>query len=170
MPLCSSTSAPEWPSELLTGEQYKVLSTLETRSALVPFGLNSVGECWAVKVYGGYRWLKIMEQLQIGTEGCLSFTAAGSISEMTTWALLPGHPILSIPELPGRPGMVALPVRRGDVYSCSPQGLPSLFHLLRTSPSTSPRMPCLPAGQRRIPATSPTPGTGRMRTSTSRSE
>lgn len=66
--------------------------------------------------------------------------------------------------------MVALPVRRGDVYSCSPQGLPSLFPLLRTSPSTSPRMLCLPAGQRRIPATSPTPGTGRMRTSTSRSE
>lgn len=53
---------------------------------------------------------------------------------------------------------------------CSPQGLPSLFPLLRTSPSTSPRMLCLPAGQRRIPATSPTPGTGRMRTSTSRSE
>lgn len=31
-------------------------------------------------------------------------------------------------------------------------------------------MLCSPAGQRRIPATSPTPGIGRMRTSTSRSE
>lgn len=51
-----------------------------------------------------------------------------------------------------------------------PQGLPSSSPLLRTSLSTSPRMHCSPAGRRPTPATSPTPGTGRMRTSTSRSE
>lgn len=51
-----------------------------------------------------------------------------------------------------------------------PQGLPSSSHLLRTSLSTSPRTRCSPAGRRPTPATSPTPGTGRMRTSTSRSE
>lgn len=120
-------------------------------------------------MYGSYRWL-FWRSWSSYRCGCLSLTAGGITSVMTTWDVLPGHPILSIPELPGKPDMVALPIRRGDVYSCSPQGLPSLFPLLRTSPSTSPRMLCLPAGQRRIPATSPTPGTGRMRTSTSRSE
>lgn len=131
--------------------------------------LESVGQERYMEVIEG--WPRDHGALRdVVQKGCLSLTAAGSISVMATWALLPGHPIFSIPELPERPGMIALPIRRGDVYSCSPQGLPSLFPLLRTSPSTSPRMLCLPAGQRRIPATSPTPGTGRMRTSTSRSE
>lgn len=88
--------------------------------------LSSVGESWAGKVLGGYNWLvcKPWGHCRCGTEGCLSLTAAGSISMLTAWALRPGHPILSIPELPGRPGMVAFPIRRGDVYSLSSPGPP----------------------------------------------
>lgn len=43
---------------------------------------------------------------------------------ITAWALLPGHTILSIPELSGKPGMVAFQIRRGDVYSLFSPGPP----------------------------------------------
>lgn len=58
----------------------------------------------------------------------------------------------------------------GDTFLSPLQDLPSSFPLRRTSQSTSPRMRFSPARPRRTPGTSPTCGTGRRRTSTSRSE
>lgn len=59
----------------------------------------------------------------------------------------------------------------GDAFLSPPtlQDLPSSFPLRRTSRSTSPRMRSSPARPRRTPGTSPTCGTGRRRTSTSKS-
>ena len=80
---------------------------------------------------------------------------------------------LGRPFLGGRApaaGAVVPPAPGEVTFVPVPQGLPSSSPLLRTSLSTSPRTRCSPAGQRPTPATSPTPGTGRMRMSTSRSE
>lgn len=59
----------------------------------------------------------------------------------------------------------------GDTFLSLPtfQDLPSSFPLRRTSRSTSPRMRSSPARPRRTLGTSPTCGTGRRRTSTSKS-
>lgn len=122
-----------------------------------------LGTCRASKnLSTGSSWMRLHDNCSV------VLLASGPVP---AWSLPGLRAPLSKGQSPLAAGAVVPPLPSGEVtFVPVPQGLPSSSPLLRTSLSTSPRTRCSPAGQRPTPATSPTPGTGRMRTSTSRSE